>query len=310
MHSDSDSDTEANGTSHLSAVSALTSSLTSSSLTPSSLPPSTLSPRERKTEMRKRLIAETLLAGGSATPQDLATKFGVSVVTIHRDLHELERRGMVRKFHGGVAAQPSGIFENQMSHRLASKAAEKAAIAAAALQYVEPGMSILLDDSTTTLRMIDGLADRTPLHVATTFVAGIRRLSELARYRDELTVVGIGGRYDVSHDSFLGVQALEQVAGIHVDAVFMSTSAVSATDLYHQEEQVVMLKRQMIASATKRYLLVDHTKLDRRAMLKIAPVSEFDLVITDGGAEDAVLAAWRERGTAFEVATVDGGAEG
>ncbi|MBM9468995.1 HTH domain-containing protein, partial [Nakamurella sp. YIM 132084] len=46
---------------------------------------SALTPRERKTETRKRLIAEALMAGGSATPQDLATKFGVSVVTIHRD---------------------------------------------------------------------------------------------------------------------------------------------------------------------------------------------------------------------------------
>ncbi|MBM9467129.1 hypothetical protein JL106_07510, partial [Nakamurella sp. YIM 132084] len=136
-----------------------------------------------------------------------------------------------------------------------------------------------------------------------------RRLSELARYRDELTVVGIGGRYDVSHDSFLGVQAIEQVAGIHVDAVFMSTAAVSGTDLYHQEEQVVMLKRQMLASATKRYLLVDSSKLNRRAMLKIAPVSEFDLIITDSGAHPDLLATWRSNGTAFQVVPVDRSAD-
>jgi DeoR/GlpR family transcriptional regulator of sugar metabolism len=258
-------------------------------------------PRERKTEIRKRLITEAVLESGSATAQDLATRFGVSIVTIHRDLDELERRGVVRKFHGGVTAQPSGIFESQMSYRLATMATEKTAIATAALQYVQPGMSILLDDSTTVLRMIDGLPDLAPLHVATTFVAGLRHLSELAHDHD-LTVIGIGGRYDVAHDSFVGVQTNQQVRGIHVDAVFMSTAAVSGTDMYHQEEQIVALKREMLNSASKRYLLVDHTKLNRLALLKIASLSELDLIITDAAADPDVLAAWSAAGIEYLIA--------
>ena len=260
-------------------------------------------PRERKTEARKRLITETLLADGPTTPQDLANRFAVSIVTIHRDLDELERRGLVRKFHGGVSAQPSGILEVKVAHRLGAMAAEKAAIAAAALEYVQPGMSILLDDSTTVLRMIDGrLAERTPLHVATTFLTGLRQLSDLAREHDHLTVIGIGGRYDVSHDSFLGVQTNQQVSDIHIDALFMSSPAVSGTDTYHQEEQVMTLKRQMLASASKRYLLVDHSKLGRKALLKVASLKELDLVITDPKADPEILAAWRAAGVRYEIA--------
>jgi DeoR/GlpR family transcriptional regulator of sugar metabolism len=258
-------------------------------------------PRERKTETRKRLITEAVLDSGSATAQDLANRFGVSIVTIHRDLDELERRGVVRKFHGGVTAQPSGIFESQMSYRLTTMAAEKTAIAETALQHVHPGMSILLDDSTTVLRMIEGLPELAPLHVATTFVAGLRQLSELT-HDHNLTVIGIGGRYDVAHDSFVGVQTNEQVRGIHVDAVFMSTSAVSATDMFHQEEQIVALKREMLNSATKKYLLVDHTKLGRLALLKIAALTELDLIITDAGADPEILAAWSAAGIEYAVA--------
>ncbi len=257
--------------------------------------------RESKAESRKRLITDVVLASGSATAQELATQFGVSLVTIHRDLDELERRGVVRRFHGGVSAQPSGVFESQMPYRLASMTAEKEAIAQAALAYVEPGMSILLDDSTTVLAMIDGLAERAPLHVATTFVTGMRRLSELAADHD-ITLIGIGGRYDVAHDSFVGVQTNSQVQGIHVDAVFLSTSAVSPTDLYHQEEQVAALKREMLNSASKRYLLIDHTKLNRRALLKIAALTELDLIITDDAADPEALAAWSAGGIAYEIA--------
>ena len=257
--------------------------------------------RESKAESRKRLITDVVLASGSATAQELATQFGVSLVTIHRDLDELERRGVVRRFHGGVSAQPSGVFESQMPYRLASMTAEKEAIAQAALAYVEPGMSILLDDSTTVLAMIDGLAERAPLHVATTFVTGMRRLSELAADHD-ITLIGIGGRYDVAHDSFVGVQTNSQVQGIHVDAVFLSTSAVSPTDLYHQEEQVAALKREMLNSASKRYLLIDHTKLNRRALLKIAALTELELIITDDAADPEALAAWSAGGIAYEIA--------
>ncbi|MCW2810699.1 MAG: DNA-binding transcriptional regulator of sugar metabolism, DeoR/GlpR family [Friedmanniella sp.] len=258
-------------------------------------------PHESKTELRKRLVTEAVLEAGSATAQDLASRFGVSIVTIHRDLDELERRGVVRKFHGGGTAQPSGVFESQISSRLASMAAQKTAIAHAALAYVHPGMSILLDDSTTVLKMIDGLPDRAPLHVATTFVTGLRQLSELTRDHN-LTVIGIGGRYDTAHDSFVGVQTNQQVRGIHVDAVFMSTAAVSTTDMFHQEEQIVALKREMLNSASKRYLLVDHTKLNRLALLQIAALTELDLIITDADADPAVLAAWSAAGIAFEIA--------
>lgn len=269
-------------------------------------PVAALAPRKRRTEARKRMITEALGAAGSATPQDLAARFGVSIGTIHRDLDDLERRGVVRKFHGGVTAQPSGVFESQMSHRLVTMPEEKAAIAAVALRYVEPGMSILLDDSTTVLRMIEGLAASTPLHVATPFLTGLRSLSELAKDHDDLTVIGIGGRYDVAHDSYVGVQTNEQVRGLHVDALFMSTSAVSISDMYHQEEQIMTLKRQMLASATRRYLLVDHKKLGQKALLKIASLTEIDLVITDQGADPGILAAWTAGGIPFAIAGAPG----
>ncbi|MFC7733381.1 DeoR family transcriptional regulator [Actinomadura keratinilytica] len=42
---------------------------------------------------RQRLIAEQVLSEGSASAADLAERFGVSLMTIHRDLDELERQG-------------------------------------------------------------------------------------------------------------------------------------------------------------------------------------------------------------------------
>jgi DeoR/GlpR family transcriptional regulator of sugar metabolism len=254
-----------------------------------------------KTQVRQAIIADRVMAEGSCTAQDLADDLGVSIMTIHRDLVQLERRGLVRKFRGGVRARPPGAFESQVAFRMAYRWPEKDSIAQAALKYVQPGMSVLLDDSTTALPMIRGLGERAPLQVATSFLTAIRQLSDVAAETD-LTVLALGGVYDVSHDSFSGLQTVEQLRGLMVDALFMSASAVSTTHALDQEERKVALKRAMMSSAAKTYLLVDHTKLGRTALHRLVPLTEVDLVITDTEVDPAMLRAWDAADVRYEIA--------
>lgn len=258
--------------------------------------------RQRKADIRQAQIADLVMTRGSCSPQELANEFGVSLMTVHRDLEVLERRGVVRRFHGGVTAQSSGVFEAQLSHRIQSRVDEKAAIARAALEFVEPGMSIVLDDSTSVRQMIPGLADKSPLHVATMFLEGLRMLSQIAT-RTELTIIGLGGVYNASHDCFVGLQCVEQIRGIRADAVFLSTSAVSAGDAFHQEERIVELKREMLKVSTRKYLLVDSSKLARVALHRVVPLDAFDVIITDEGANPEILQALDAAGIAYRVAT-------
>ena len=254
-------------------------------------------PKERKTEARQRRISELVLERGSMSAQDLVDEFGVSLMTVHRDLDELEKRGMLRKARGGVTAQPSSVFESLMPYRLTAMVEQKRRLAEHALRFVEPGMSLMLDDSTTVLKMIPGLAEISPLHIATNFLAGLKQLAELP----DAKVIAIGGHYDPAHDSFQGIQAIEAIEALQTDAFFMSTSAISATHAYHQEERIVAFKRAMMSSSTKRYLLVDSSKLDRVAMHRVAPLSDFDCVLIDSGADPHALDALHHAGVTVEV---------
>lgn len=255
----------------------------------------------RKSEVRQRLITERVVAEGSCSAQDLAAEFGVSIMTIHRDLDVLQKRGIVRKFHGGVTAQPSGIFEARMSYRLTTNVNEKESIGRKALDFVEPGMSVLLDDSTSILHMISGFPEREPLHIATTFLTGLARLAPVTE-GSEITVIAIGGRYDALHDSFVGAQTINQIESMHWDAVFMSTAAVSDRDAYHQEDHIMALKRAMLRSATRKYLLADHSKVGHNALHKIASLMDFDCIITDEKANPEVLQSWNKLGIRYEIA--------
>jgi DeoR/GlpR family transcriptional regulator of sugar metabolism len=90
---------------------------------------------------------------------------------------------------------------------------------------------------------------------------------------------------------------------LKADALFMSAPAVSGTDAFHQEERIVALKRAMVEAATRRYLLVDHTKLGRVALHRILPLDVFDRIITDITVAPEILRDWDAAGIAYEVAT-------
>jgi DeoR/GlpR family transcriptional regulator of sugar metabolism len=255
----------------------------------------------RRAEQRQEQIAQVVLSSGSATAQELATAFGVSLNTIHRDLDELERQGIVRKFHGGVTAQPSGVFEANVAYRLKRMLPEKRAVARHAGRYVEPGMSIMIDDSTTALQMVPLLSAVAPLQVVTNYLEAMRRLADARG----VSLMALGGDYDPLHDSFLGVMCVQCIESIRVDAAFVSTSAVAGSDAYHQEQRIVAFKRAMIASAAKRYLLLDHSKLGRPALHRLVPLSDFDLVIVDSGASPAALAQLDQHRVDYEVAEPD-----
>ena len=246
---------------------------------------------------RQRKVAEFVLAQGRATAQDLAAAFQVSLMTMHRDLDELERQGIVRKYRGGVTAQPSGVFESNVAYRKKTMVAEKQRIAKRAVRYLEPGMSVMLDDATTSAAMIPMLAEVTPLRVATNYLAALRELSQM----NGLQLMALGGDYDPLHDSFLGITCVECVESIRVDVAFLSTSAVAAGLAYHQEERIVAVKRAMIRVAAKRYLLLDHTKLGRVALHRLAPLSDFDLLIVDDGASPEQLADLDQHKIPYEV---------
>jgi DeoR/GlpR family transcriptional regulator of sugar metabolism len=249
---------------------------------------------------RQEQIAEYVLSRGSVAASDLAELFEVSLMTVHRDLDELERQGIVRKFRGGVTAQPSSVFESNSAYRKGVQREEKRAVGAAARKLVEPGMAIMLDDATTTLALAELLGDVGPLTVVTNYLEIIR----LASGMPEIRLMALGGEYSRTHDSFLGVPCIEAIEALRVDQLYVSTSAVTDGVAYHQEQEVVLVKRAMMRSARERILMIDHTKLQRTALHALAPLGEFGKVIVDERVSPAALAELRDRHDNVTVASI------
>jgi DeoR/GlpR family transcriptional regulator of sugar metabolism len=152
-------------------------------------------------------------------------------------------------------------------------------------------MSVMLDDSTTALALARLLPEVGPL----TVVSNYRQVQEALRDVPDIRLIGLGGEYSRTHDSYLGLPCQEMISTFSVDIVFLSTSAMNARLTYHQEQEIVLVKRAMMGSATTKVLMMDASKVARSALHQLAPVSAFDHVLLAGKLDDALVEEMREQ---------------
>jgi DeoR/GlpR family transcriptional regulator of sugar metabolism len=250
-------------------------------------------PRERRERIKGRVVDE-----GFVRIEQLADELGVTPMTIRRDLDYLQGKGWLRKVRGGATAQPSTTFHGDIRHRTQAMAAEKSAIARAALPFVKPGQSVIVDDSTTALALAGLLSQRTPLTVISNFVPVIQVLAG----RAGVELISLGGVHYPAYDAFLGIRTVDAVNSLRADTLFASTTAITRGHCYHQSQETVAVKRALMEACDRKVLLVDHTKFQRRGLYQLSPVTAFDLVIVDAGISASDLDALQAKGVEVLVA--------
>ncbi len=249
---------------------------------------------------RRQLMAEAVMAEGSMRIEDLTSRFGISLMTAHRDLDDLVSRGLLRKTRGVVSAAPESLSESADIYRSTRQAAEKRAIAAEAAMLIEPGQAIFLDDSTTVQQMVPHLAARVPLTVITN---SLILMGELRGLRD-ITLLGLGGQFHNWCSAFLGPVTTAEIRRLRADVAVMSMAAVTDGMIFHQSPEMAETKRAMFDSASRRILLADHSKFQRRALHAMCALEAFDLVIVDSHTPSALLEEMRDKGVRLRVAPV------
>jgi DeoR/GlpR family transcriptional regulator of sugar metabolism len=246
---------------------------------------------------RRAALLDYLLPAGSAQVDELAGHFGVSRMTVHRDLKLLEERGIVRRVHGGVTVHSSNLADSPILYRSRLADAEKDALARAAARLIEPGQAILLDDSTTVGHLAAQIAHCRPLTVITSSLSVIDALKNA----QGIETICLGGHYDPRFNAFFGYFCEQAVDSLRADVLFMSTSTVFGLTAYHQQEEVVKTKRMLMAAADRKVLLIDSSKFGKASLIKLAALTEFDEVITDSNLGQAAVDALLKGGVKLTV---------
>lgn len=254
--------------------------------------------RQMRQMARQRAMTEAVMAQGAVRIEHLAERFDISLMTVHRDLDELESRGLLRKSRGVATALSTSLVESSDVYRSSRQVREKRAVALAAMQFIEPGQALMLDDSTTVLQMAKHLPDRAPLTVITNVLT---LMNELSAARG-ITLLALGGQYYNWCSAFMGRMTQQAISRLRADTFIMSTSAITEGSVFHQTLETVDTKRAMFEASARRILLSDHTKFEKRALHALAQLNEFDVVIVDSDTSKEHIKRMRSEGIEVVVA--------
>ncbi|GAA0513264.1 DeoR family transcriptional regulator [Saccharopolyspora subtropica] len=256
-------------------------------------------PSDAVVEQRRQNILRHVIEHGEARIDELAERFGVSLMTMHRDLDELAERRLLRKLRGRVESYPSLTVETATRFRIGLHVDEKEALSAAAIDEVRPGMTVLLDDSSTVFPLARRIAEIDGLTVVTNSVSVAQILSRAGR-----EVVLLGGRYRAEFDSCTGPDVLRALSRLHADVSFMSATTITNGRLFHPIQDYADIKEAILSSTARNVLLVDHSKFGNTATFAHGDVGSYEVVITDEGIPEHELAALRNFRTEVRVVPV------
>jgi DeoR/GlpR family transcriptional regulator of sugar metabolism len=252
--------------------------------------------------LRRAQILEVIQRNGGMSVGELARAHDVSPVTVHRDLEQLAREGLVERVHGGARAlrpaEGGGMIATAWTQRTRQAGAAKKAIAARAAELVDHGSTVFLDASTSALALARRLMENPPneLTLVTNSPAIVYEGGA-----EPIHVVCCPGELDPHMRMLTGRWTVEFIEELHFDLAFVSAAGITLeaglTTARRPLADVVNAAR---AHAERCIGLIDATKFGRASLLTIARAQELDLIITDAGSAGAAE-EYRAAGVQLEI---------
>ena len=254
------------------------------------------------TEKRKLAILEQLANARQVSVADLSSRHGVSEVSIRHDLSDLEELGLLRRVRGGAISVPQTILEWSYGEKMSMQKEQKERIGRAAAAMVESGDVIIMDSGTTVVHVARQIRRELLLSGELTVItSSVPLVRELGPWPG-VDLILLGGIYLRSQEVVVGPQAIAALAGLHADKMFLGaggvTLEVGATTATVLDAEV---DRASARSSEEVIAVIDSTKIGRKGLATVVPLSEIDILITDGGAPAGFLSAARALGVDVRV---------
>lgn len=209
--------------------------------------------------------------------EHLADHFQISINTVRRDLNELLQRGRISKVYGGVSTTPQAA-PLPMSVRSAKNNDAKQKIGRIAAELVQDNDTIFLDSGSTVLCMLPHLASRKHITVVT---HSLSVMYEASKY-PSIQLISLGGLYNHTTSSFVGISTLEALSTITPRAVYIAATGVSLehglTNTTYFEAEI---KRKVVQNCDRVILMADHSKFNYSSTISFYHFEDLSTIVTD-----------------------------
>ncbi len=248
-------------------------------------------------DQRLKWLRHELARQGNLRVRDAAAQLGVTVMTVWRDLQQLETLGEVRRVHGGaLPALPADEQEPDYTAKAAAATEDRLKLARyAARRFPRAGQSISIEGGTTAISMLSHI-ESPHLTILTNSVEAMRQT------RSTDTVLGCGGIYRHVSRTFVGPQAVDFFRTHRSDLCVISATGFRVeTGLTDPNPMEIEVKQAMCDASAKVVLLLDRSKFGKRSLSKVLDLQKVHTLVTNEGIPAAELKPFRRAGVCIEL---------
>ena len=222
-------------------------------------------------------ILDQVRRHGFVTIDDLAQHFDVTPQTIRRDINGLCAQGLLRRYHGG-AGVPSNVENVAYDNRRIMHRDAKRLIAGMVARHIPDKSSVFINIGTTTEAVAETLLARKNLRVITNNL----NVASVLSAREDFQVVIAGGLVRSRDRAIIGEATLDFIQQFRVEYAIIGISGIDLDGtLLDFDYREVRVAQAIIANSRHVFLVADHSKFGRNAMVRLGTLSQVSTLFTD-----------------------------
>ncbi|WP_030155482.1 DeoR/GlpR family DNA-binding transcription regulator [Streptomyces sp. NRRL S-244] len=232
-----------------------------------------------RSEERHQRLLNLARQQGRLEVAGVAADLGVAPETIRRDLSELERRGLVRRTHGGAYPVESAGFETNLAQRVTRHVENKRRIAAHGANLLGGAETVFIDEGYTPQLLATLLPTDRPLTLVTASLSTAAAVADSPH-----TTLLLGGRVRARTLASVGSWACAMLSGFVIDLAYLGSNGISRDcGLTTPDPVVADVKAKALEVSRRRIFIGHHGKFGASSFCRFAEVSDFETIITDTG---------------------------
>jgi len=242
---------------------------------------------------RQEKICDLLQQNGELQVKELCEIFKVSDMTIRRDLNELTKAKRIQRTFGGATINAAPQNEIAYTTSLNETNKSKTRIALKAIEFIKPSQIVYIDSGTTTSPIVQSIPGNYKISVVTRNLRIIQKISE----NPNITTIVIGGFLRNTTLSCYGTQTEDQIKQYKYDIAFLGSTAVGDDGFFYDGNPLEAdIKKCILSSSKKTYVLVDSTKCGKYGLVAFGHVRDVTGIITDSKIDPEMYNRYIEMG--------------
>ncbi len=239
---------------------------------------------------RQRRLLEVVRLQVTISVEELARQLGVTPQTVRRDVKHMEQAKLLARYHGGVGL-PSSVENIDYSQRQTMNSGAKRRIASAVASHVPHGCSLLINIGTTTEEVARALVHHQGLHVVTNNL----NVAAILADNPACEVIVAGGVVRGRDRGIVGEATIDFIRQFKVDIGIIGISSIDEDgSLRDFDAREVKVAQAIIEQSRAVWLVADRDKFGRKALVRMADLSQIDILFTDAPPPDPFVQVLRD----------------